>query len=34
MLKMFRSANLRRGLVMVNNLLGASGKNFSAEKNG
>ena len=30
MLKIFRSANLRRGLAVVNNLLEAWGKNFSA----
>jgi len=32
-LKIFRSANLRRGLAVVNNLLEAWGRNFSAVKN-
>jgi uncharacterized protein YjgD (DUF1641 family) len=33
MLKIFRSANLRRGLAVVNNLLEAWGRNFSAARN-
>jgi uncharacterized protein YjgD (DUF1641 family) len=32
LLKIFRSANLRRGLAVVNNLLEAWGRNFSAVK--
>jgi uncharacterized protein YjgD (DUF1641 family) len=32
-LKMFRGKNLRRGLAVVNNLLEASGRNFSSQQN-